>query len=158
MLLSFLFAFGAIASPVVLNRVGINLPDLQTFQSDKGTRWTFEPVLGTNSSQNLGDGAIFSSTINRLGWDKGRTSSIDGRVFWNFGDVSSADGIAVDPSAGFSMGVAFYASTANTLEVNMTGIHSVSGEDFAKSFTGQPNPDPIPPQGLYYGIDASNIA
>lgn len=151
-------ATSAAASPTA-NTKAASLPsDTNQFKSDKGTKWTMEVVPGTDPKQNLGPGSVYSSTVNRLGWDKGRTSSIDGRVFWNFGDCSSVDGLDKGPAAGWSMGAAFYGSVDKPLEVNMTGMTTVSGEDFAQPFTGQPNPDPVPPQGDSYGMDTSNTA
>lgn len=92
----------------------------------------------------------------KVNWDKGRTSAIDGRSFWNFGDTLGTSQSGT--SYGFSMGAAFYGSTTNPLEVDTTGISDLTHVDFAKPFTGSPNPDPVPPQGTNYGMDTSNVA
>lgn len=132
--------------------------DPNQFKSDNGTKWKLEFVPGTDAKQDLGDGAVYSNTVSRLGWDKGRTSSIDGRVFWNFGDCMSVDGLEKGSAAGFSMGAAFYGSVEKPLMVNMTGFTTVQNENFAQPFTGKPNPDPVPPQDAQYGMDTSNTA
>jgi len=148
----------AAASPSQAQHPAGSLPsNPATFKSDKGSKWIMELVPGTDAKQNLGDGAVFASSINRLGWDKGRTSSIDGKVFWNFGDCSSVDGLDKDPKAGFSMGAAFYAGDGNPLEVNTEGLTGVNGITFANPWTGSPNPDPAA-KGLQYGMDTSNVA
>jgi hypothetical protein len=77
---------------------------------------------GTDKSQNLEEGTVFSSSVYRLGWDKGRTSAIDGKVFWNFGDCLSIVGIDKGPNAGFSMGAAFYGDALELLKVQMVSI------------------------------------
>lgn len=134
--------------------------DATTFGSQKGTKWTLDVLPRTDAGQNLGDGAIYFNSINRLGCDKGRTSSLNGKVFWNFGDCLSVDGLAAGSAAGFSMGAAFYGDAANPLEVNTNGITSVSDWDFAKPWTDSPNPDPVStdPASIKYGMDTSNTA
>lgn len=96
--------------------------DPEGFKGDRGTKWNLTIVPGTDKDQKLDEGTIFSSSVHRLGWDKGRTSSIDGRVFWNFGDCLSIDGIDGGPNAGFSMGAAFYADVREPLRVQMVRI------------------------------------
>lgn len=92
------------------------------FQKDKGTKWNLAVHPGTDKNQGLEDGTIYSTSVHRLGWDKGRTSSIDGKVFWNFGDCLSIDGIRKDPKAGFSMGAAFYGDASDPLKVQMVRL------------------------------------
>ena len=107
-----------------------NLPtDPGQFKNDKGSKWTLEVVPGTDKRQKLEEGTIFSSSVHRLGWDKGRTSSIDGRVFWNFGDCLSIDGLGGGPEAGFSMGAAFYGDASEPLKVQMVGIFGGSRKE-----------------------------
>lgn len=127
-----------------------------TFTIDKGSKWTLDVLSGTDISQGLPPGAIFSNTMYKVSWDKGRTSAIDGRPFWNFGDTlgTSQSGTYY----GFSMGASFYGSNTNPLKVDTTGISDLTHIDFAKPFTGSPNPDPVPPQGTSYGMDTSNVA
>jgi hypothetical protein len=97
-------------------------PDPDQFKEDKGTKWTLAVVPGTDKNQKLEAGTVFSSSVYRLGWDKGRTSSIDGKIFWNFGDCLSIDGLEGGPEAGFSMGAAFYGDASEPLKVQMVGI------------------------------------
>lgn len=95
--------------------------DLTQFQKDKDVKWNLAVIPGTDKHQKLEEGTIYSSSVYRLGWDKGRTSSIDGKVFWNFGDCLSIDGIEKGPKAGFSMGAAFYGNASEPLRVEMVG-------------------------------------
>ena len=97
-------------------------PDLGQFQKDKDAKWNLAVVSGTDRNQKLEEGTIFSSSVHRLGWDKGRTSSIDGNVFWKFGDCLSIDGIGQSPKAGFSMGAAFYGDASEPLKVQTVSI------------------------------------
>lgn len=92
------------------------------FENEKDQKWKLEVMSGTDKSQKLPHGTIYSNSCHRLGFDKARTSCIDGKVFWNFGDCLSVDGIIDGCDAGFSMGAAFYASKGNPLEVNMVRI------------------------------------
>ena len=131
--------------------------DPSTFTSRKGINWTVVPLPGTDASQNLGPGAIYSNSVHRLGWDRGRTSSLNGTVFWNFGDCFSVDGIINGGSAGFSMGATFCGEISNPLLVDTKGIKSVTDYNFGKPWTGQPDPDPTSPI-LSYGMDTSNTA
>lgn len=93
--------------------------DPNQFKEEKGSNWNLTVVPGTDKHQKLEEGTIYSSSVHRLGWDKGRTSSIDGKVFWNFGDCLSIDGIDKGPHAGFSMGAAFYGNVSEPLKVEM---------------------------------------
>ena len=57
------------------------------------------------------------------------------------------------------MGSAWYGSLSNPLEIDSKGITGFNGQtDFARSWTGSPNPDPTPPSGAAYGMDTSNTA
>jgi hypothetical protein len=96
--------------------------DPDQFKKDKDSKWTLSVVPGTDKHQLLEEGTIYSSSVYRLGWDKGRTSSIDGKVFWNFGDCLSIDGVVEGSAAGFSMGGAFYGDSSEPLKVQMVGL------------------------------------
>lgn len=101
-------------------------PDPKDFENEKGRKWTLEVLSGTDKRQKLPPGTIYSNSCHRLGFDKSRTSCIDGTVFWNFGDCLSIDGIVDGCNAGWSMGAAFYASKANPLEVNMVRVRTAN--------------------------------
>ena len=131
--------------------------DPSTFTSRKGIKWTIVPFLGTNASQNLGPGAIYSNSAHRLGWDKSRTSSLNGTIFRNFGDCLSVDEIINGGSAGFSMGATFCGEISSPLLVDTKGIKSVTDYNFGKPWAGQLDPDPTS-SILSYGMDNSNTA
>ncbi len=87
-----------------------------------------------------------------MGWDNGRTSTLAGQSFWNFGDVLDVDGL----ENGFSMGAAFYSSTADPiLGVDMKNITNVNDWDFAKADPSDPVPNGNTP---FWGQATSNIA
>ena len=55
--------------------------DAVTFESQKGSKWTLDTMSGTNTTQALGEGAIFFNDIFQGGCDKGCTSAIGGTAF-----------------------------------------------------------------------------
>ncbi|CZT07316.1 uncharacterized protein RCO7_07303 [Rhynchosporium graminicola] len=120
------------------------LPDPQTFTTDLNQKWKITKL-----------GPIYSSSIPRIGWDKGRTSTLSGTTFWNFGDVVSLDGPMKN---GFCMGAAWYANPNNILEVDTRGCSNVAGWEFAKPHESDPKP-PGGNEGVeHWGMDTSNIA
>ncbi|KAH7412838.1 hypothetical protein BKA64DRAFT_702953 [Cadophora sp. MPI-SDFR-AT-0126] len=118
-----------------------DLPDPKTFTADENKKWKITKL-----------GPIYSSSIKRLGWDKGRTSTLAGTTFWNFGDVVSLDGPMKN---GFCMGAAWYANPNNILEVDTKDCSNVAHWDFAKPHESDPKPCG---DTKHWGMDTSNIA
>ncbi|CAL3964017.1 unnamed protein product [Diplocarpon coronariae] len=116
------------------------LPEPDAFHADKDKKWRAAKL-----------GAIFSNSMPKLGWDKGRTSTLAGKTFWNFGDVLAVDGL----HHGFSMGAAFYANPHNVLEIDTKGAENVAGWDFVKPHASDEKPCG---ETNHWGMDTSNVA
>lgn len=152
LIMKFVLAFFALSAVSVscasLNKRAASLPDPATFQNDKGSKWTIESVGYINATTFHGP-----PEGGPLGWDKGRTSTIGGKTFWNFGDVSSQGSRFI----GFSDGAALYADVNSPLDVVTDGINDLSNVDFAKPIDSDGRPG-VADDCNAYGMDTSNIA
>ncbi|TVY65638.1 hypothetical protein LSUE1_G006974 [Lachnellula suecica] len=114
-----------------------SLPDANTWKANNGTKWHVSTV-----------GSLYSSTVSNLGWDNGRTSTLNNKSFWIFGDVLAFDGM----QNGLSTGPSFYVTQDEMLRVDMGEITNLNNVLLAPPAASDPAPtNPWPFLGLSTG-------
>lgn len=120
-----------------------NLPTVNSFLQDNGTRWNIEYIGNIRFTGQMGKEG--------LGGDKCRSSMLANKHIWNCGDMMCR---SEETICGFDMGPAFY-GTGHVSVIDAAAYTSISGYSFAVAWPGDPKP--VLPQ-TSYGMDTSNIA
>jgi hypothetical protein len=136
-----------IVVPVVLTfpktrRTRTDLPTVEIFRQDNGTKWHIEYVGNIKFTGPMGEEG--------LGGDKCRSSLLAGRHIWNCGDMMCG---SVLTTCGFDMGPAFY-GTRHVSVIDAAAYSTISDYEFATPWSDDPKP--VSPQTAY-GMDTSNI-
>ena len=124
-------------------KTAVQLPDLNTFLAQNGTKWSIKYVGDLQFSGYFGQEQLLG--------DKCRSSVLGGRTIWNCGDMMCGK-----VWCGFSMGASFYGG-ANfmTIDASSKNTHNIGDYNFALPWANDPKPQS--PQTAY-GMDTSNVA